>query len=262
MMLRAAALVGALAVAMPMPAQAVEGGRSFEAEYSFTLYGLPIGRSTFRSTISGDAFSIDGTIASAGLARLFDSTKGTTSASGRFASGVSRPDSYSLSYTSGRKAKRTDIAFANGSVTSTQTTPKPKPRPATWKPLDKRDLVAVADPISGTLIRAASPDEVCNRTLKLYDGEMRADLKLSAAGRKPLKTNGFDGDAVVCRAAFVPISGYKAGDKTVEFLKTKGRIVIQFAEMADTGVYAPVHLSTATEIGTLTMTAQRFGPAP
>ena len=125
--------------------------------------------------------------------------------------------------------------------------------------LAQGDLRSTTDPISGTMVRAASLDDVCNRTLKIYDGEMRADLKLAFAGRTKAEAQGYKGAAVTCSAKFIPVSGYRADRDAIQFLKNKSRIRITFAPLGDTSVYAPIHASATTEIGTVTISARRFG---
>ena len=259
MLARIAALFTALAAAAaPVSAQALEGPRQFQVNYSISLYGLNIGRSAFRSTISGDTFSVDGTLQSSGVARIFDSTKGTTSVTGRFAGEQPRPDSFVLSYASGRKEQRTAIAFADGVVTDTKNVPPNKPPRGKWVALSDGDLRAVSDPLSGTLVRAADLRDVCNRTLKLYDGEMRADLRLSFAEMTKAEARGYSGEAVTCAARFVPVAGYRADRDSIQFLKNKSRIRLTFAPLGDTGVYAPIRITATTEIGTITIAAARF----
>lgn len=259
MLARIATFVSVLSAATaPLAAQALEGPRQFRVDYSISILGLNIGKSSFRSTISGDTFSVDGTIQSSGIARLFDSTKGTTSVTGRFEGEEPRPESFLLSYTSGKKKQRTAIAFAEGSVTSTRNEPPNKPPRGKWVALAQGDLRSTTDPISGTMVRAASLDDVCNRTLKIYDGEMRADLKLAFAGKTKAEAQGYKGAAVTCSAKFIPVSGYRADRDAIQFLKNKSRIRITFAPLGDTSVYAPIHASASTEIGTVTIAARRF----
>lgn len=247
-------LLATLVITVPAPAPA--GAQSFAADYTVSLYGLTVARSRFRTTIHDDAFSISGSLSSAGIAKIFDSTTGTTAASGRFSGPAAEPDAYMLSYTSGKKKQTTEIAFSGGDVTETQNVPALKKR-SDRVPLKKGDLRAVADPLSATLVRAGSLDEVCDRTLKIYDGEMRADLKMSRAADGPL-WSGHEGEAVTCQARFVPVSGYRAGRDSLEFLKNKSKILIAFAPLGTTGVYAPVQASIGTEIGTIRIEAQNL----
>lgn len=247
-------LAGLAAAAAGGQARASE---SFAADYSVSLFGIPIARSSFVTTIDGDRFSVEGSLSSAGVAKLFDDTEGTTSASGRFAGDAVQPEAYVVNYTSGKKRKKTAIRFSGGSVTNTENVPPLKKRKE-WVPLGEGDLQAVADPLSATLVRAESLDEVCERTLKIYDGEMRADLELSTVSNEPLWPGSHEGEAVTCRARFVPVSGYRPGHKSLEFLKNRGKILIAFAPLGTTGVYAPVQASISTEIGTVRIEAQNL----
>lgn len=249
-------LAALLVLAMTPGASAMQAPKTVKAEYSILFLGLRLARSTMTSTVSGDDFALDGTFASSGLASLFDSTKGTTTIRGKLGAAAVEPSSYLLNYTSGGKAKKTEIRFAKGDVVSTVNVPAlradtdPK-----YVAVPAGGLRAAVDPITATIFRADGKAEVCNRTLKVYDGEIRVDLRLSPAGTKPFRAKGFEGEAVRCKAQFVPVSGYRKGRKALDFLRAKGRIEIAFAELAMPGVWAPVSASVATEVGTVYITA-------
>ncbi|MDP3897609.1 MAG: DUF3108 domain-containing protein [Mesorhizobium sp.] len=251
-----AGLMALGASAWPVAAE-VAAPQSFRADYSISILGLNIARTTFRSTIEGDRFELTGSLSSSGIAKIFDNTKGTTSVNGRFGEALAKPDSYLLNYISGDKKKKTEITFANGRVSRTENVPPLKKR-AEWVGIGADDLAAVADPISATMVRASSLKDVCNHTLRVYDGELRADLALSLVGIGPAEAAGFSGDAVTCRARFLPVGGYKPGHKSLEYLKNKSKILIAFAQLGTTGIYAPIRATAGTEIGTLTITARRF----
>ncbi|MBN9270654.1 MAG: DUF3108 domain-containing protein, partial [Mesorhizobium sp.] len=103
-----------------------------------------------------------------------------------------------------------------------------------------------------------SPDKVCGRTVKIYDGEMRANLTLTYQSKGTISVPGYKGDTVTCRLAFEPVSGYRKGRKALEFLKNRSRILVTFAPVGKTGVYAPIRASVGTQIGPLTISARRF----
>lgn len=251
--LRALALLLALA-----PGTAAAEPQHYSADYVVSLYGLTVARSRFTSTVDGNAFTIRGSIATAGLARIIDNTRGTTSVSGHFAGNRARPDAFLISYTSGKKKKKTAIDFANDAVSRTENIPPPKKRGDKWVPLAEGDLVAVTDPLSLTLLKAGTPREVCSHTLKYYDGELRADIPLSYIAIAPMTIPGYSGDAVVCSARFVPVAGYRKGNSTIEYLKNESKMTIAFAPMGATGVYVPIQASIGTRIGTILVTASRF----
>jgi len=122
-----------------------------------------------------------------------------------------------------------------------------------WVKLRPEDLVGATDPLSAGLVRASSPDEVCGRTLKLYDGEFRLDVRLQPVSDPP-QVEGY-GDVVLCRAKPKPVAGYRKGRRALDYLENKSRIMIAFAPLATTGFYAPVYATVGTQIGTVTVRA-------
>lgn len=254
-MFRHTALFAVLAVLAP-GAAAHAGG--FHGEYTVSYLGLTVVRASFDSQYGGDTYSIDGRVAAAGLARLFDDTTGTLKATGRVIGRRVVPQSFRADYTSGKKASMLDIGFADGVVASTKVLPPPEPHPQDWVGIDLADLKGVLDPSAATIVPAPDLDSVCNRTVKLYDGEMRANLTLSPASTDEISVPGYKGPTATCRLQFEPVSGYRKGRKGLQYLRTKSRILVTFAPLGQTGVYAPIHATVGTRIGTLTVTARRF----
>lgn len=250
-LLAAAAACGVLAAA---GAEAAE--RSFRAEYVVSLFGLPIARADFDSSFGEHRFSIDGTLSSSGIARLFDKTTGTTSVRGVIGRDGVSPRTFRSAYTSGRKSSRTTIRFKGDRVIEAKNQPRRRKLPESWVRVTKKDLASVFDPITATLIRARSASEVCGRTLRVFDGEMRADLKLTHRSTGTMR--GFDGEAVTCDARIVPVAGYRKGHKQLDYLATRSRVSITFVKLADTGFYTPADASIGTQVGTVRVTARKI----
>lgn len=247
----AAALLGVV------PSHAAET-QTFSGEYTVSMFGFTVARSNFSSTFDGASFQVQGTMASAGFGRFFDDTDGTVSASGRFAGGRTQPDAFRVDYTQKKKPTITTIDFGRGAVTRTETIPPPKPKGPTWIPVAPGDLKAVNDPLSATLVKADGPNAVCRRTVRVFDGEFRLDLTLHPVANGSTSIPGYNGATVTCRATVRPVSGYRKGRKALEFLERKSRIMVAFAQLGTTGVYAPIHATVGTQIGTVTIKARRF----
>ena len=240
------------------PAAIAAGPQDFRGEYTVSFLGLSMAKAAFSSRYENHGYAISGSVSSAGLARLFDDTQGTISTSGRVLDSGVEPKAFRADYTSGKKASLIDIRFTKGNVTTTRVEPPPKVRGADWLPLGAADLAGVADPIAATIIRAKSLDAVCGRTVKMYDGEMRADLVLAYVEKGAMSVQGYEGPTVTCRLRFQPVSGYRKGRKALEFLRNKSLIKVTFAPLGETGIYAPIHATVGTEIGTITIRARRF----
>ena len=164
------------------------------------------------------------------------------------------PNSFRVQYKSGKETQTTAIRFVGGNVAKTVNVPPLRKR-NNWVALKAADLRSVSDPISATLIRADGPGDVCNRTLRVYDGQMRVNLQLSYVSKGPV--SGYDGEAVTCSAKFVPVSGYRSNNRSVSYLRDRAKISVSFAPLGETGVYAPVRASVSTTIGTVTVNARR-----
>lgn len=241
-------LTGVLLGLSPVSAQAAE---SFRATYSVTLLGLPIGTGTFDSTFSSDRFSITGSVASAGIARIFDKTDATTKVEGALRSQAHQPRSFQMDYTSGNKAGHTAIRFSGDRVQNVVNRPEP-PKRDRWVALTQDSLRAALDPLSSTLVRTDDPAKVCARTVRFFDGELRADLQFSHRETKQQR-NGEP--RITCDVRFVPVAGYQQGRQQIEYLKNRSRISISFAKLGNTGFYTPVEARVGTQVGTVRITA-------
>jgi hypothetical protein len=253
--LGAAATIAAL-ITFSSPAAAEP--RSFSGEYIVSFIGLTVARSRFSTTIADEKFTVSGTVASAGFGRFFDDTSGTVSSSGGFAGNRTQPSLYRTDYTQNGKSTTTTLTFKNGTVTRNKTVPAPKPKRGNWIPVPPSDLEAVADPMSATLVKAAGLGEVCGRTVKVFDGEFRLDLTLKEVASGSKAINGSDVPTVTCRARVKPVSGYRKGRKSLEFLEHKSVILVTFAQLGTTGLYAPIHATVGTRIGTVSIRARNF----
>lgn len=251
----------ALAIVIVAPGAALAASSdtmSLRSEFATSLYGVVLARSTFQSRIDRNGFEISGELASSGVAKVFDDTRARASASGRFENGGPVPRNYVVDYTSGKKKKRTTISFANGAVANTENTPPVRTNRKDWIKVEPDHLKGVVDPFSAALVRADSPSDVCNRTIRVFDGALRADLQLKPAGFGKASVPGYKGDTVKCTARFVPVSGYRKGNSTIAFMRNSSEIAIAFAPVGGSGVYAPVEATVGTQVGTIKVQAVRF----
>ena len=177
---------------------------------------------------------------------LFDDTSGTVSTTGRFARRMPQADDFRVDYTEGGKSRMIPPSgFRNGTVTRTVNVPPLKKRGSDWVPIERgASRRAVTDPLVGG---AGSPPtartEVCHRTVRIYDGEMRANLydAWTPHSSGTISVPGYEGPTVVCRAALQrrwPVTG--KGDRALEFLKNRGPMHISFApDRHDRGIRPP-----------------------
>ncbi len=245
-----------LAAGLFSTGQAQAADVEHETDYSIALSGFPIAKASFHTKLIDDRYTISGTLNSAGLADVISSTSGRTRVSGVVQQDKLRASEYSVSYKTGKKGRDIDVQFRNGNVTSATMTPK-RLIPKNWIPVKPGDMRNVVDPLSGLIFPAKT--KVCPKTLPIFDGESRVDLKLSAKGTRPFKTEGFEGDVIVCGVQFVPKSGFRKGRDDVEYLRRLASMEIWFAKAEAVDVYAPVYVRIPTRLGPVTVSATRFG---
>lgn len=230
----------------------------YHTDYSVSLLGLRVARSQFETTVENGTFTTKGTLATAGLARLFEAADGEATVTGRFAADGAEPATYRVTYHYGKDKARKVIDFANGMVVKTDVDPAPNKKRRRWIEVSPDDLKRVVDPLSAAMIGASRPEDVCNRTLRVFDGVTRVDLKLDFAGLQPFSTKGFKGVAVSCHVQFQPVSGYRKGVFSMDYLSRQKRIRMAFATLGNSGIYAPVFAKIGTQIGDVTVYATRF----
>ena len=233
------------------------GAAEFRADYSITALGLKIASTSFQTRVNGDNYAIDGSLRSAGIARLFTTTDGSLSARGNMRAGAITARSFDVRYTDNKKAKRTTIGFSGNRVTDVSNSPVIT-KGDDWIEVARDHLVGVLDPVTAAMLPARSPGEVCRNTMRVFDGAMRADLKLSYLRTVPFSAKGYTGDAVTCTARFVPVSGYRKNKREITWMRDNGRIEISFAPVGTTGFYAPVRARVRVEAATIHVTATRF----
>jgi hypothetical protein len=257
-MIRGMGVSALLASAMTMFSTGAIGAADVKhsTSYTISLAGLPVARASFVTERDADKYTISGTMNSAGLANVFTKTSGRTSVSGTFGRDRLNASEYSVRYVSGKRSKTIDVSFRNGNVTSASMTPKRR-IPKNWVPVTKADMRDVVDPLSGMIFPADV--RVCPQTVPIFDGESRMDIQLTSKGTKPFKTDGFDGEVIVCGVKFVPKSGYRKGRKDVDYLRKLESMEIWFAKSEAVKVYAPVYFRVPTSYGPVTVWATKFG---
>lgn len=252
---RIAILLATLCGVALAPARAPAAEQVVTTEYGMALIGLIIGKATFVTVIDNSRFSVKGRMSSAGLGQLVSKTGGTSEVAGRVTQRGFSAERYGLDYTSDGKRWTSDVPFRSGRVTASNVSPKrSNDEKPSYIPVQRSQLSSVLDPLSGLMIRTSDAGSVCRRSLPLYDGWSRLDLKLSPKERRSVTFRGYKGEAMVCNVRIDPISGYDRKSKGLQFLKSQ-TIELWFAPIARPDVFVPVYVRIPTTIGPLTLQA-------
>ncbi len=253
--------VCAAAVAMPIGSANAQG--RLDAKYVASLAGLPIGKGAWVVDVSEDQYSAAVSGATTGLMKSIGGGNGTGTAQGRIAAGQFVPLTYISTINYGKKAEVIRILLGGGNVKDSAIEPKPPENPDRI-PVTDAHRRNVLDPMTGSLLKVPGTGdpvgpEACRRTLSVFDGRMRYDLRLDYKRMETVKAEkGYHGPVVVCAVYFTPIAGYVPDRVSIKYVAAQRNMEIWFAPIAGTRVLAPFRIAIPTPLGTGLIEATEF----
>lgn len=246
------------------PSLAAAASANTVIRYGVTLAGLPIGSANLTINLSeGGPYKIEGSAKVGGLISLITDGHGSASSSGRLGPSQAKPSAYAATAVSGKKPQSVQMALAGGTVTTAQLQPELPPR-QDRVPVTAANKRGVIDPLSAILVPVPGPADAlgpaaCARTLPIFDGAQRFDIRTSYARTEQVSAKGYTGPAVVCAARYFPIAGHRPSRSQVKYMVSNRDVEIWLAPIKGTHVLAPFKIIIGTQIGRLTLTAARFG---
>jgi hypothetical protein len=253
-----AAAAAVLAIG-PAAARDMAWPNEVNARYRLTFNGFEVGSYNFTSHYSGQTYSATGKTEISALFGAFKWT-GTFKGTGSVDKTGPRPADYQMSYKKNKKLTSVKIGFDLGGVKTIALVPN-KPPPSDAIKVTPDNLKQVFDPISATLaISNATGSDACNRTIPVFDGKARFDLRLSLKGREALKEerpSGQPRELLVCRVKYVPIAGHKPKDFVKPWIDYD-HIEIALRAIPSAGIYVPYRVSVPSTIGPAVMTAEQI----
>lgn len=243
----------------PASARDLAWPNEVDARYRLTFDGFNVGVYNFASRYAGNKYSATGKTKISALFGAFKWT-GTFTGSGSVDNAGPHPASYGMTYKKGKKVTSVRMGFDPSGVKSIALSPKKPPHPDAVK-VKPDNLKHVFDPISATLaISNATGSDACNRTIPVFDGKARFDLRLSFKGREAIREKhptGQPRELLVCRVKYVPIAGHKPKDFVHPWIDYD-RIEIALRAIPSVGIYVPYRVYVPSKIGPAVMTAEEI----
>jgi len=260
------------AAALTLAAVAVSGNPAhaqgrFEARYSVTIAGIPVGQGVWVADIHENQYTTAASGRITGIARVLTDGEGSGAARGRVQSGRLMPASYAVTVTADHRPDEIRMAFAGGGVKELQVEP-PTPFSADRVPVTEAHRRGVVDPLSAGLVSVGGTGDVvtpeaCRRTVAIFDGRQRYDLTLAFKRMEQVKADkGYEGPVVVCMVVYQPLAGHRPGRPSVRQLMESRDMDIWFAPIAGTRFLAPFRISLPTVIGMAVLQADQFESYP
>jgi hypothetical protein len=253
------AVAAATVAVAPASARDLPWPSEVKARYRMTFNGFDVGVYNFTLSYSGQTYSAVGKTK---ITALFGAFKwsGTFTSSGSIDNAGPRPASYLMRYKTRSNVKSVKMSFDGTGVKSVALIPDKPPDPDVIK-VSPDNLEHVFDPVSATMaISDASGPGVCDRTIPVFDGKARFNLKMAFKGREAIKEkhpSGQPRELVVCRVKYVPIAGHKPKDFVRPWIKYD-QIEIALRAIPSAGIYVPYRIVIPSTIGPAAMKAEEI----
>jgi len=236
--------------------------QTLRATYAISLLGLPIGTGFVKAEITPTSYSVNGRAKLNALASLVSNSRGASDGHGAIVDRRVSPATFATTAASAHATRTIRMAMKDNAVVAVDISPPfgEAPDRVPLRPEDTRDVI---DPVGAFVFPtpaqgpAVSP-AACERTLPIFDGYTRFDLKLSYAGEKRVKAKGYNGPVAMCNVRYAPISGHRKNRPATKYMEENRGVQIWLAPVEGTDALVPFRISIKTMVGVLAIEATDF----
>lgn len=245
---------------------------TFKSRYDISIAGYKIGQSSVTAEVTDTAYTLSGEGRASGLSRIITDARGTASASGRMANDRPVPATYGYTYKEGDDDERLTMTLRGNAVSKLTVEPErpkkdPEPDRVVLTDAHKRGII---DPVSALVwqVKAPATSSACDRTVPIFDGEQRYDVRLSPKRRDRFDggDKAYQGPVIVCRIDYTPVAGHREGKREIRELKENSRMEVWLAPLPDPGsdtvFLVPVDIRIPTRFGLLQIAMDRLNVTP
>ncbi len=251
-------LLASGALAAPALAQG-----KLEARYVATLAGIPIGKGNWVIEVYDTHYSAAASGLTTGLMRVLTEGEGTSASHGTSNGGHPLTSIYASTIKSRAQTDKVQVRLDHGNVKEFKAKPSYKDE-RERVPLTEEQRHGVLDPMTASLMRvdgdgSLTTPEACQRTLAIFDGRLRYDLKMAFKRMEAVKPKkGYAGPVVVCSVEFYPLGGYIPSRPTIKYLTKERDLEVWLAPIAGTRLVVPFRAQGPTPIGEAVLEATEF----
>jgi hypothetical protein len=260
----------ALALIMATAGDRAHADGNLDASYTISFARIPVGEITATVVFGQNEYAISARARAGGVLKaLLVDGEASFSTDGTIKSDYPVPTTFTSKIVSNTESSDARMVLEEGNVKELAATPPPS---SDLVPVTKANRQGIVDPLTALLFSAAAAgeglsQEACRRTLPIFDGHQRYDLKLAFKRMdKMTAEKGYAGPVVVCSVNYEPIAGHRANIPLVKYLSEGREIEIALAPIAGTRLLAPFRLSVVSTLANLVIEANRFetnmAPAP
>lgn len=237
------------------------GESSLDTSYIVSFARVPVGEFTASLVVSNTEYKMSARGRAGGMVKVLLDGEGSFITQGTNVDGGLEPKSFTSKIVSNKGTSEVSMAFDEDSVKELVAAPLPG---SDRVPVTEPNRQAVFDPLTAMLFSASAASEslskeACRRTLPIFDGHQRYDLKLAFKRMdKAAVEKGYAGPVVVCSLRYEPIAGHSASNALVKYVSGGHGMELALAPIAGTRWLAPIRFSIASTIANLVIEASRF----
>jgi hypothetical protein len=239
---------------------------NIHATYHLSIIGLPIGTATATGALEPQHYKVDIGVKLSGIASLVSNAKGAATASGAIGRVGVAPAAYANTTANSTETRTVRMAMSGGAVRGLDISP-PFIDPVGRVPVTESNKHNVVDPVSALImtVPAGRPligPAACDRTIPVFDGFARYDVKLSFVRSQDVQVKGYSGPAAVCAARYVPIAGHRPQAKATQYMADNRQIEAWLVPLERAHAVVPLRISIMTMAGMLVVDATEFTIQP
>lgn len=238
------------------------GGTVLNSLLKVSYLGVPVADIHNTVQISGDSYRISGRMKTNSLVSVVAKSKASFASTGAIVGSRVVPAQQTVNYRTRKKKGAIALSFAGGNLSAASVQPKPKPKPDRV-PLSAGHTKSIIDPVSALFV-AVKPEDVgngrriCDRTLPVFDGTNRYNLKLAYKSSSTAKAKGFHGPVFTCSVRYQPIAGHRSSKKNVKFMTANRDMQVTLARVGGSNAYGLFGFRVRTSRGVAAGRAKAF----
>jgi len=196
--------------AVAAPVVAGQTREHIHVTYNGYFLGFRVMKTTLEMEITGDTYETSANFRTAGLAGLFKESRIQAVANGNVNGSGLEPEHYEHRNLASSKNRVIQIDFTPDDTISTVI---PAFGSMGVPPATREERLPAFDPISTFLtISVEGGDIPCVRTVPVFDGKQRYDLRFEPVEYEPIRVRGYRGNAWRCDVFYTPVSGFDPED--------------------------------------------------
>jgi hypothetical protein len=233
---------------------------NLDASYTISFARIRVGDITATVVFGPSEYAMSARGRAGGLMKALIDGEASFTTRGTITDGHPVPTNFTSKIVSNAQTSDVTMVLDEGSVKELAATPLSS---SGRVPVTEANRQGIVDPLTAMLFTAAATgalsQEACWRTLPIFDGHQRYDLKLAFKRiDKVTADKGYAGPVVVCSLHYEPIVGHIASNALVKYLSESREMEIALAPVAGTRLLAPFRLSVVSMLANLVIEANLF----